>query len=154
MAPLRGGSFHAAGDCRTKPREVPGVPGIDGLRLRFDCAMGEKGVVNSAAGDAERGGRLKRLEIFLVVETYDRQPLPYITEEQHRFVAADALPARPAGNRGINFRQAVSSAAGFVLPEAEKEIDAELMKLMMRVKGGDQDGGIKECFHRGRSPVF
>src|SRR5260370_9884981 len=103
MDNLRAGRFHAGGDCRTKQREVLGVPGIDGLRLRFDCAMGEKGVVNSAAGDAKRGGCLKRLEIFLVVETYDRQSLPYITEEEHRFVTPDALSARPAGNLGINF---------------------------------------------------
>jgi hypothetical protein len=36
----------------------------------------------------------------------------------------------------------------------EKEIDARLMKLMMRVKGRNQYGSVKERFHLGRSPVF
>ena len=92
-----GWSFNAPADFRTKPREVLCVPGIDGLRLCLERAMREKGVVNGAAGDAERRGRLKCLEIFLVVETYDRQPLPYISEKQHRFISADALPAGPPG---------------------------------------------------------
>jgi hypothetical protein len=60
------------------------------------------------------------LKYSRVVETYDRQPLTYVTEEQHRLVTTDALPTGPAGERGINFRQAVSPAAGFILLEAQK----------------------------------
>jgi len=95
--------------------------------------MGEKGVGDRTAGDAECGGCLEGLEAFLVVETDDRQPFPQITEEQHRFAAADAFPAGPAGQRDIDFGQTVSPAAGFVLPEAEKEINAGLVELVMRV---------------------
>ena len=68
-------------------------------------------------------------EVFLVVETYDCQPLPHISEKHHRFVSTNALPAGPPGERGINLRKVVSTAAGFVLLEAKKEIDAGLMKL-------------------------
>jgi hypothetical protein len=45
----------------------------------------------SGAAETERGGRLERFEIFLVIETHDRQPLAHITKEQHRFVPVDAL---------------------------------------------------------------
>ncbi len=154
MTRLRIGRSNAPGDFRTKPREVLDVPRVDSLRPCFDGAMGKKRVVNGAAREAERGGRLKRLEVFLVIDMYDRQPLTDITEEQHRFVTADTLSACPAGEGGINFRQAMSPATGFMLVEVEKEIDARLMKLMMRVKGRNQYGSVKERFHLGRSPVF
>ena len=97
MALLAGRSFHAPADFRAKPSEVLRVPCIDGLRLCFARAMREKGIVNGAAGDPERRGRLQCFEIFLIVETYDRQPLPHISEKQHRFIGADALPAGPPG---------------------------------------------------------
>ena len=75
------GSCHAPGYLRAKPREVFRVPGIDGLGLCLERAVGEKGVVDGAAGDTERRRSLKRLEIFVVVKTYDRKPFPYISDE-------------------------------------------------------------------------
>jgi hypothetical protein len=55
---LRGWTFYAPADFRTKPSEVLCIPGVDNLRLCLERAMGEKGVVNGAAGDAERRGGL------------------------------------------------------------------------------------------------
>src|ERR1700722_7693712 len=102
--PLGGGRFYAGGNVRTESREVLGVPGIDCLGLRLDRAVGKEGVVDGATDDAKRGRCLKRFEVFVVIETRDGQPRPHITKEQHRFVAVDALPAGPAGERRIDFR--------------------------------------------------
>jgi hypothetical protein len=42
----------------------------------------------------------------------------------------------------------VGSTAAFTLLEAQEQIDARLMKLVIGVKRSNKDGGVEEGFHR------
>lgn len=141
------GILHAAGDSRRQAQEIFGVPCVDHLGLGLERAVAKDRVVNRAAGETARGGRFRHLKIFLLVESDQREPLPDVAEEEQRFVAADAVLARHARQGGVNLSEAVRAAAGVFFPEAQEEIDARRMMLMIRVKRGDEHGGIEKCLH-------
>src|SRR3990172_1349701 len=147
------GILHAAGDSRGQAQEILGVPCVDSLGLGLERAVAEDRVVNRAAGETTRGGRFRHLKILLRVESDQRQPLPDVAEEEQRFVAADAALARHAGQGGVDLGEAVRAAAGVFFPEAQEEIDAGRMMLMIRVKRGDEHGGIEKRLHW-LSPAF
>ena len=79
---------------------VPAIPAIDRLRLGFDSAMGEHGVTDATADDAESGRCFKRIGVFVSGERDNGKPFTNAADEKHGLLAAGTVFARHPGQRG------------------------------------------------------
>ncbi len=73
--------------------------------------MREHCVIDSAAYNAEGGGSLQCIGVFITAERDDGQPFANAADEEHGLLGADAVLARHPGQRGVNFGQTVRAAA-------------------------------------------
>jgi len=139
--------LHTAGDEGGQSQKILGIPGVDGRGVGLEGAMPEDGVIDCAAGDACRGGSFQHLKILLLVESHDREALADIADEQQDLVAAGAPGRAHAGERGVDFGEAVRAAAGVTFFAAPEKIEARLVVRVIGVERGDQHGGVQECLH-------
>ena len=137
------GILDPVGDSRGQAQKIFGVPGVDNFGPGFERAVAEDRVVDRAAGKIGGGGRFHHFKILPLVKGDHRQPLPDVTQEKHRFVAAYAARAWQTSEDGVNLGQAVRAATGGFLSEAQEEIDAGSMVLMVCVKRGHEHRRIK-----------
>ncbi|MDE3168073.1 MAG: hypothetical protein KGN36_19890, partial [Acidobacteriota bacterium] len=68
--------------------------------------------------------RLKCVCVFFARKADEGEPFPYATDEEHCLVAADAMPARHACERGVDRNQAMRPAAAGRFVEPDQSIEA------------------------------
>src|SRR5712691_680361 len=114
-----------------QPQKIVCVPCVDHLGICLQRALSEDRIIDGATGEARASGSFRDLNILPLVERNQRHLVTDVAEKQQRLVATDAPRRGHASERSVDLREAVRAAAGVVVPEAQKKIDAGLMMLVV-----------------------
>ena len=109
--------------------------------------MRKHGVVDAAADNAQSRRGLQGVGVFIAVERDDGQPFAYAADKQHGLLAADTVLARHPGQRGVDFGQAVRSAAAGGFVELDEQRQAGLMVDVIPVEHRHQHRRIEKTLH-------
>ena len=121
-----------------KPKVIQ-VPGVDGVRVDFEGALGQQRVVNGFSHDSLRHRRGDGRAVVLFVKSNDCQTFPDLVEEEQCLISAHSLSSRHAGKTGVNLSQGMGGTAGVLLICFQKGRGAGPVVLMLKQNGCNQD---------------